>query len=56
MSHLAALSRMNEADRRGDKGNEQRRSLHKILDVAQPLFPPDDAWISTIRTVIAKPS
>ncbi len=28
MSHLAALSRMNEADRRGSKGNEQRRSLN----------------------------
>lgn len=56
MSHLSALSRMSEADRVGDKGDEQRRSLHKILDVSQPLFPPDDTWISKIRTVIAKPS
>jgi len=54
--HLAALSRMNKADRKDDKGNQQRRSLNQIIDVAQPLFPPDDAWIRAIKTVITKPS
>ena len=56
MSHLSALSKMKESDRRGDKGNEQRRTLQKLLDVAQPLFPPNDAWINTIKTLIGKPS
>jgi hypothetical protein len=56
MSHLAALSRMNDADRRGSKGSEQRRSLAQILEASQPVFPPDDAWLKTVKAVLAKPS
>jgi len=56
MSHLAALSRMSEAERRGTKGVEQRRSLDQILGTAQPLFPPDDSWIRSVKAFLAKPS
>ncbi len=56
MSHLAALSRMNDEDRRGGRGNQQRRSLAQILEASRPLFPPDDAWVKTVKAVVTKPS
>jgi hypothetical protein len=54
MSHLAALSRMNEADRSGNKGNDQRRLLNQVLESTQPLFPSDDAWITAVKTLLGK--
>ena len=54
MSHLAALSRMNEADRKSSKGNDERRSLIQILETTQPLFPSDDAWTRAVKTLLEK--
>jgi hypothetical protein len=54
MGHLSALSRMNETERKGSKGNDERRSLIQVLKTTQPLFPSDDAWIRTVKTLLEK--
>jgi hypothetical protein len=54
MSHLATLSRMSENDRRGDKGAQRRRLLNQILETTQPLFPRDDGWIRSVKTLLEK--
>jgi len=56
MSHLAALSRMSDADRQGSNGDEKRRSLIQILKASRPLFPPDDAWLRAVKGVVGRPS
>jgi hypothetical protein len=54
INHLEVLSRMSEAERKGEKGAQQRRLLDQILESTQALFPHDDGWIKSVKALSAK--